>query len=150
MRRLLSFALLALLGAVGLIALASESGSPKQKVAVAERSNGARDERADAAEVPGQYIVTFNRAAESPGAETESRERRQGFKAEYVYNRAVEGFSAELSPQQVDRLEADPEVAAVTPDRKVRAVAGLASGEPTPPGGHQAHRSRHRRERSLG
>ena len=102
---------------------------------MADRSNSARDERSDAAEVPGRYIVTFNRTAEGPAAETDLRERRQGFKAEYVYKRAVEGFSAELSPRQVDRLEADPEVAAVTPDRKVRAVAGLASGEPTPPAG---------------
>ena len=76
------------------------------------RSNGARDERADAAEVPGQYIVTFNRVADSLRAETESRERRQGFEAEHVYKRAVEGFSAELSPGQVTRLEADPEVSA--------------------------------------
>jgi len=108
--------------------------APEPDVAAGERARG-RDARPGEAVVPGQYIVTYNRAAESPSEETETRERRQGFEAEYVYRRALKGFSAKLSQRQVDRLEADPEVASVTPDRKVKATADLAAGEPTPPPG---------------
>ena len=107
---------------------------PEPEVADAERAGG-RANRPGEVVVPGQYIVTYNRSAESPSEETRVRERRQGFEADFVYRQAVEGFSAELSQAQVDRLEADPEVATVTPDRKVKAEAALASAEPTPPPG---------------
>jgi subtilisin family serine protease len=119
--------------ALAVIALPG-AGRPEPEVADAQRA-GERDARPGEVVVPDQYIVTYNRSAESPAEETETRERRQGFEADYVYRRAVEGFSAELSQRQVDRLEADPEVASVTPDRKVKAVASLLSGEPTPPPG---------------
>ena len=94
-----------------------------------------RDARASEAELPGRYIVTYAPAAGSPVAETATRERRQGFEAEHVYGRAVEGFAAELSPGQVARLEADPEVAAVVPDRRIETTGALAPGEPVPPAG---------------
>lgn len=131
-RPTLSLLALALIGA--LLVLSGAGGSDPD-VAEAGRPGDGREDRGREEVIPGAYIVTFNRTAGSPGSETESRERRQGFEAEYVYRRALEGFSAELSPRQVDQLEADPEVASVTPDRKVRAVADLVSTEPTPPPG---------------
>src|SRR5215210_3260606 len=72
--------------------------------------------------VPDRYIVLFRGSVQSPTRETEARERRDAFRARFVYRRAVKGFSAKLSARQVERLEADPEVASVTPDRKVQAV----------------------------
>lgn len=122
------------IAALALIALPG-AGPPEPVVADAERAGGGPAARPGEVVVPGRYIVTYNRSAETPSEETETRERRQGFEADYVYRRAVEGFSAELSRRQVDRLEADPEVASVTPDRKVKAEAVLTSGEPTPPPG---------------
>ena len=92
--------------------------------------------------MPGQYIVTFNRVADSLRAETESRERRQGFEAEHVYKRAVEGFSAELSPGQVTRLEADPEVAAGPPTARFGPWPTWSPGSPRRPR-RQADRSGH-------
>ena len=85
----------------------------------------------------GRYIVTYNGSAESVDAETDARERRDGFKARFRYRHALEGFAAKLTPGQVRRLRADSEVASVTPDYPVRATAavGLAAGEPTPPPG---------------
>ncbi|MDQ3934010.1 MAG: S8 family serine peptidase, partial [Actinomycetota bacterium] len=71
-------------------------------------------------------------AAGEPGAETAQRERRHGFKSRFRYRHAVEGFSARLSASQVARLKADPEVAAVVPDRRVHAVETLASGDSAP------------------
>ena len=137
-RRLLSWGLtvpLLALAAFAVIALGgARQPAPQPEVADAERAGG-RPARPREAVVPDHYIVTYNRSAESPSQETAARERRQGFEAEFVYRRAIEGFSAKLSRAQVDRLEADPEVATVTPDRKVKAQAALASGEPTPPTG---------------
>jgi subtilisin len=137
-RRLFSRGLIVVtlaLATFGVIALAgARQPAPEPEVADAE-SAGGRAARLREAKVPNHYIVTYNRSADSPAEETKTRERRQGFKANFVYRRAIEGFSAKLSQAQVDRLEADPEVATVTPDRKVRAEAALASSEPTPPPG---------------
>ena len=137
-RRLLSWGLsvpLLALGAFAVIALGgARQPAPQPEAADAERAGGRPARQRDAV-VPDQYIVTYNRSAESPSEETAARERRQGFEAEFVYRRAIEGFSAKLSRAQVDRLEADPEVAEVTPDRRVKATAALAPGEPTPPPG---------------
>jgi subtilisin len=84
--------------------------------------------------VPGQYIVLYERSVADPAAETDERERRHGFRARLRYSRAVEGFAARLSATQVERLKADPEVALVARDRRVRAAATLAAGDSAPTG----------------
>src|SRR5215216_5975404 len=72
--------------------------------------------------VPGQYIVLYRQSVASPTAETDARERSQRFQARHVYRRAVKGFAARLSDAQVRKLRGDPEIASVTPDRRVRAT----------------------------
>ncbi|HLL86630.1 MAG TPA: S8 family serine peptidase, partial [Thermoleophilaceae bacterium] len=130
LRRLLTIAALVLVAPLALVALRAEP-TPEPQSATAERQAPRRTEE----KIPDRYVVLFDRSTESPAAETERRERRDGFRARFVYRRAVKGFAAKLSPRQVERLEADPDVLSVTPDRKVRATADLAPGEPTPPPG---------------
>jgi subtilisin family serine protease len=97
-------------------------------VAAAARS----DER-----IPGQYIVVYERSVDDVRGATQRRESAQGFRAQRRYSRALKGFSARLSDRQVGRLRADAAVAAVVPDRVVRAAGDvpLRSGESTPPTG---------------
>jgi subtilisin len=128
--RNLLLAAAAFIATLSLIALPGR-GKPEPETATADRQ-GAREAPRT---VPGRYIVQFRRSTDDAAAETDARERRQGFRARFVYRRALKGFSAKLSPRQVERLRADPEVLSVTPDREVKAVASLASGEPTPPPG---------------
>jgi subtilisin family serine protease len=81
----------------------------------------ARSSRDDV--VPGSYIVTYKSSVTSPGGETATRERSGKFDVRFVYRHALRGFAARLDAAQVRRLEADPEVASVTPDRVVHATA---------------------------
>jgi len=76
--------------------------------------------------IDGSYIVVFKRSAGSVSGETTTRERRLGFKSRHRYRRAVEGFSARLSPGQVRRLRSDPEVAYVSQNRRVSATVPVA------------------------
>jgi subtilisin family serine protease len=84
--------------------------------------------------IDGRYIVVYEPSVDAPAQETAERERRQGFRSTLRYRRAVEGFAARLTDRQVDRLEADPEVAAVVPDRRVRATGALVPGDDVPTG----------------
>lgn len=86
---------------------------------------------------PGRYIVVYDRDVTSVDAETDARERRRGFRSRLRFRRAIEGFAARLSPEQVRALRADPKVEAVVADRPVHALAAqpLASGEPLAPTG---------------
>jgi hypothetical protein len=94
---------------------------------------GARSRAAE--EVPGSYIVGFRGdGAKNPRATTDRLERARGFRARFRYSRAVKGFAARLNQRQVERLQADPDVASVTPDRVVRAVGAVAPGELVPTG----------------
>jgi len=124
-------ALLAALLAGAALALIAFPGPPEPDTATPERQESPRAQK----KVPDRYVVLFRSSVDSPAAETKKRERRDGFRARFVYRRAVEGFAATLSPGQVRRLEADPEVLSVTPDRRVAATVDLASGEPIPPPG---------------
>ena len=69
-------------------------------------------------------------------AETREREQDLGFDARHEYKRALKGFAAELSAADVRALRQDPEVALVSPDLEVRALAlaPLAAGESVPTG----------------
>ena len=84
--------------------------------------------------VPGQYIVVYDESAGSVDRETDERERRDGFRSRLRYGQAIKGFSARLSRSQVERLQADADVAAVVADRRVRATGALAAGESVPTG----------------
>jgi len=92
------------------------------------------DRSADDNRIPDRYIVVFRGSVDDVSAETDKREARQGFRAQNVYRRALKGFSAKLSKGQVERLEADPEVAFVSPDRKVKAQGAIAPGDSAPSG----------------
>jgi subtilisin len=70
-----------------------------------------------------RWIVTYEPSAGSVDAETNARERAEGFDTTQRFHRAVRGFAAHLSPDQVADLRADPEVATVTPDRPVEAAS---------------------------
>src|SRR5687768_7490923 len=98
--------------------------------------------KASAAGADGHYIVTY-RVSGAHGVpasrvtpETAARERTLGFDADTRYRSALKGFSARLSSADVRALEADPEVALVSPDRAVHALADVpvASGELVPAG----------------
>lgn len=80
------------------------------------------------------YIVVFDRSTANVARETEERERSGGFKSRLRFQRALKGFSATLSPGQVRRLRADPDVAYVAPDRIVRADASepIVTGDKAP------------------
>jgi subtilisin family serine protease len=75
----------------------------------------------------GRWIVTYEPSAGPVDAETNARERADGFSATQRFHRAVRGFAARLSSKQVADLRVDPEVAAVTPDRPVQAT-GVPTG----------------------
>src|SRR5215208_4563444 len=87
--------------------------------------------------VPDHYIVVYKDSVRNVDSETRHHEEVEGFKSRLRYKRALKGFAAKLSGPQVAKLQADPDVAFVTPDAKVRATdsVSLASGEPLPPTG---------------
>ena len=94
---------------------------------------------AAAAQAPADdaWIVVYEPSAvDSVDRETDARERRRGFRARHRYRRAIEGFAARLSDEQVRALRADPDVAAVVRDRPVRALAAqtIATGDLAPTG----------------
>ena len=103
--------------------------------AVAPASAAADEPRAPE-RVDGRYIVVFKRSVDRPVAETEKLEQAEGFESRLRYRRALKGFAAPLSTDQVRDLRADPEVAFVTPDRRVEALddVPLAAGDSAPAG----------------
>ncbi len=63
------------------------------------------------------HIVIFQPNTVNPAAVTGSLEQRHGIRqVRYRYERAVQGFAADLSPAQVRALSADPRVRFVEPD----------------------------------
>jgi subtilisin len=82
------------------------------------------------------YVVLYDRSLPSVTRETDGLERSEGFQSERRFGRAVKGFAADLTPEQVRDLRADPQVASVTPDRQVTALGTvpLAAGEQVPTG----------------
>lgn len=86
--------------------------------------------------VPHPYVVAFDESAEAPGALTEALERAAGFRADHRYESALKGFSAPLSPAQVEQLRREPDVAAVVPDLPFRAsgLVALSAKETLPVG----------------
>lgn len=88
--------------------------------------------------IPDQYIVSMK-----PGAKAANVLARHGLGAEHRYSAVFEGFCAKVPPGQLARLQADPEVARVTPDREILAFkpgggggggGGAAPAQTTPAG----------------
>ena len=102
----------------------------------------ARAEKPSADQGAGRYIVAYDTTGADAvtggevAAETQRREAVLGFEARHEYKRAVKGFAARLSDADVEALRQDPEVALVSPDLEVRALAAtpLAAGEAVPTG----------------
>jgi subtilisin len=86
--------------------------------------------------IPGRWIVVYRDVVSHPAAKTERLERARGFQARYRYGTALKGFAARLTDRQVAELQADPDVAFVSPDRPVHATASvpLAAGDSAPAG----------------
>lgn len=92
---------------------------------------GAAEPAGSAAGEGDPYVVTF-KAGTSSGEQQESREdvTDAGGEVHRTYTRAVRGFAADLPPEAVAELQADPDVRSVTPDRTFRASGGV---QPSPP-----------------
>jgi subtilisin family serine protease len=86
-----------------------------------------------AADPPAGYIVVFHESVDAD-AKTKALERAHGFVSDFHYEHALNGFAATLTAEQRARIEADPAVEFISPDRAVRAVAPLVPGESTPTG----------------
>ena len=84
----------------------------------------------------GRYIVVYERSVDRPVGETKRLERAEGFESRLRYRRALKGFAARLTAEQVREVRSDPAVAFVAPDRRVEALGNvpLAAGETVPTG----------------
>lgn len=65
---------------------------------------------------PPKYIVHLKKGIDPAGIA-----QAHGAKPEFLYKAAVQGFTGNLSPGQLQRLKLDPRVASITPDRIMRA-----------------------------
>jgi len=79
--------------------------------------------------VPDHYIVTL-----APGARAEDVASGHGLGLDHVYSHVLHGFAATVPAARLDRLRADPRVAAVTPDRYV-SISKPPCGSPPCGGG---------------
>lgn len=81
--------------------------------------------------VPNQYIVVFKKSMLTNRPALVSRvdnlQATLGFSSKHVYGTVLQGFSATLTPEQVERLKANPDVAYIEPNRTVH-----ASGQSVP------------------
>jgi subtilisin family serine protease/streptogramin lyase len=80
--------------------------------------NGEEAARGKETIIPGHYIVVLEDSVEHPGALAEKQVDRYDGELGFVYRHALEGYSAELSKQDVAALREDPRVKYVTPDHK--------------------------------
>jgi subtilisin len=72
---------------------------------------------------PGRYIVLLKDSVASPASVARAHATAQHARVGFVYSAAVKGYSATLSAAAVGALRADPQVAAVVPDREVHLAA---------------------------
>jgi subtilisin family serine protease len=69
--------------------------------------------------IPDQYIVVFKSSLPEPAAEARALVAQHGGTLRFTYTAAIKGFSAKLSPQAVDALRRNPNVASVEQDQVV-------------------------------
>jgi subtilisin family serine protease len=74
--------------------------------------------------VPGIYIVTVRDGVDAPGLA-----RRQELDPTRIYDAALNGFAAPLTPAQLDRVRRSPAVVAVEADQVVHAASTQPTGE---------------------
>lgn len=79
--------------------------------------------------VPDHYIVELQ-----PGANAQAVAARHGVGPTFVYSSAINGFAGKIPPGLVQRVQNDPQVRSVTPDRVVSAIQS-ANGKPGSGGG---------------
>jgi subtilisin len=103
-------------------------------LAVPLAGTAAAQPRVDTDIVPGSFIVVYEDSVSSVDEATDARERRGGFRSAFRYRSALKGFSARLSERQVADLAADPQVASITPNRRMHAFGALLGGESAPMG----------------
>jgi subtilisin family serine protease len=71
--------------------------------------------------LPGRYIVTLQPSA-AVASEASRLVAMAGGVLDFTYQHALKGFAARLSPEAASRLERDPAVKAIEPDRMVHAL----------------------------
>ena len=78
---------------------------------------------ASADPAPRRYVVRLFDSVADPDSVAASHARRFGAHLSFVYHRAVKGYSLTMSPRRLKALRAEPGVAHVEADRRVRALA---------------------------
>ena len=68
--------------------------------------------------IEGQYIVVLKQGASTPDTHAQ-RARQRGGRVHHVYSRAVRGFAASLTPQQLEEMRNDPDVELIEQDHTV-------------------------------
>jgi len=74
--------------------------------------------REDEDKIPGQYIVVFKDSVDAD-ATTRDLSTKHHFESLHTYSRALKGFAASVSSEEVERIKQDPRVAFVSEDRVV-------------------------------
>src|SRR6266545_834250 len=125
MRRTPYLIALALFFAVALVALGSSWDSRGRLVAEAN-APGPSSASLDPV-ITGRYIVVLRRGGNVPDRVTQL-EQALGFRADHVYQFALQGFAAQLPDAAVNALRNNPNVLLVQPDRVVRISDTLPTG----------------------
>ncbi|NEC13523.1 S8 family peptidase [Streptomyces sp. SID8014] len=92
-------------------------GGPKLRLGTVRQADNPRDV------VRGSYIVTLKSGTKAPSAAGARIAARYGGRISHTYTRALNGYAVELGPVQARRLAADPAVASVAEDVRLRASA---------------------------
>ena len=89
--------------------------------AISPETNASYARGGEAEVIPGQYIVVFKSDVADPAGKARGKALRHAAKLQHTFTKALRGFSAELSPEAVAALRADPDVDFIEPDQIVRA-----------------------------
>jgi subtilisin family serine protease len=77
--------------------------------------------------IPDRYIVML-RAGLDPLVQTQRLAQQHGLSVGFVYQNAIQGFSAMIPPGRLAQIQSDPAVLLVEPDLIVRAVQTVPTG----------------------
>ncbi|HYD55217.1 MAG TPA: S8 family peptidase [Gemmatimonadaceae bacterium] len=69
--------------------------------------------------IEGQYIVVFADGVEDPDSKALAKAQKHAAKLKHSYKFALKGFAAELTPEAVEALRQDPDVAYIEEDQEV-------------------------------